>query len=430
MKKAATQLCIILKAILFIGFSIQIIFGLLWMCLNFIEIQEFAPVNTGIYPLLAHGLAQLPQVIYLLQLAAAFGASWHTLTTFRPANPLWRTWGTLTLWTFPMAMQCHLALLPNSFVSSLTLLEFSLCGQTLKNCQDPSLGTLAKAACCWLGLALLQPEYAWLGVLPIAVTVLVLLKTLRKQLRQLAYCCLLLAAFGGMVGGLNSLIPTEENGYQRTFWFSMVSRTAWPTLWVDSDQWSEELLSVAGDVIWETSFNPDNMERILQPTIEDVVGKERAQSYYRELSEMAWRLHKTVILKQIVWDMIIYMAPEGLLQWQLTGHGYDSASGRNYEIMLMRHPSLTKYYVTYSCWWFGIFMGTAALLVLLRLVAGEKLCNRRTVFFGGMAVVWMLVTAMYYTLRGAGIADYKFTVTATELWICFALFSMRERAVE
>ena len=41
MKKAAGHISVILKGILCIGFSIQIVFGIVWMCFNFAHLQAF-----------------------------------------------------------------------------------------------------------------------------------------------------------------------------------------------------------------------------------------------------------------------------------------------------------------------------------------------------------------------------------------------------
>ena len=39
----------IIRGIIFIGFSVQILLGLAWMACNFSSVQDFAEVSTGIY---------------------------------------------------------------------------------------------------------------------------------------------------------------------------------------------------------------------------------------------------------------------------------------------------------------------------------------------------------------------------------------------
>ena len=420
MKKAAGQLCIILRAVLFIGFSIRIVLGLVWIVFHFMEVQEFAQIRSGIYPLFVQAFRSVPQVLYVLQLGVAFGAGWQLFKTLGISGRLWRIWGSAVLFTFPMAMQCHLALLPYSFVSSLALLELSFCMQAITENPSLDLAKLIQAGCCMLGLALLLPEYVWLGIIPLVLTVLLRLRKLWSQSKRLFYTCLLVAAFCGMAGGIGSLVY-EGDSASRSFWASIASRTAWPTFWVDSSRWSEGLYNAVGESAWDIAIRPGNMEEILQPLLESKVGIEQSDKYYRELAAIAWVMHRNLILRQVAWDILIYSAPEAVLQAQLTGVGYDSLSGTNYEIMIMRHPAMTKCYVSYSCWWFGVSLVIAVLLAPMRLMAEGRFCCRRYLAFAVVAALWSAVIVLYYTMQGAGIADYKCTLAVGQLWYLLAL---------
>ena len=418
MKKAAEN-------ILFIGFSIQIVFGLIWMCFNFAQVQEFGPVQRGLYSLLLKLLSRVPQVLYLLQLLLAYAAGNILLKPICPSGLFKRTWYVLALLTFPMAMQCHLALLPYSFVSSLGLLELSYCREAMNAEKGVALPCLAKGAACWLVLAWLLPEYGWLGGVPLVLTVLIRLPEFRGSLRQLAYSIILIAAFGGILMGIDSFTRTEDE-YRRSFWFSMASRMAWPTIWNDSKAWNEELRSVTDPVRWEVSSRPHNMERLLQPAIEDTFGEVQAQDYYRDIAEAAWNWHKSMIIRQMGWDALTYAVPEAVLQRQLAGEGYDSYSGRNYEIMRMKNPRLTKHYVNYSCWWFFVATAAALLLVVVRRIAREKVCFRKMGAFWAVGILFAGTVVAFYTLRGAGIADYKCTLAVSQLWMVWTFVCMKE----
>ena len=424
MKKAAMHLCALLRNLLFIGFSIQIALGLLWLCFNFMEVQAFGPAEGFLYPILVRMLGRVPQVLYLLQLFAAGAAGYYLLKPVVSSGLFWRIWSVLAFLTFPMALQCHLALLPYSFISSLILLEICFCRNLFRQRQGRPVRELAWAGACWVALSLFKPEYVWLGAIPLGLTVLASVPALSRSRRQLAFCLLLLAAFGGIATGLRSLTAERVKEEQRPFWFAMASRTAWPSLWEDQSQWSEELHALLDNVVWDTAVSPDNMERILKPAIEDEVGVEQAQEYYRELSEIGWRRHKSQILKQMAWDVLTYGTPEAVLQLQLSGRAYDSCSGRNYEIMFMHHPLLTKYYVDYSCWWFFVAVGSAALTAVAGCTAGARRVSLPKAVFLAVNVAAMGGIVLYYTLQGAGIADYKLTVAAAQLWILFALWGM------
>lgn len=431
MKKAAEGLCILLKGILFIGFSIQIVLGLAWMCVNFIEVQEFGQPQGFLYPLLLGVLGKVPQILYLLQLGLAGFAAYLLLKPVFPTGRLWRVWFVLAFMSLPMAMQCHLALLPYSFVSSLLILEFICCREAMTKEGGFGLQAIAGAGVCWIGLTLLLSEYGWLGLLPLAFALLVRLPRLCRSLRRLAYSVLLLAALGGIVTGMVSLTKRAED-YERTFWFSMASRMTWPTIWEDSSGWSQELLELVPEgVRWKTTYIPSNMERILQPTLETAVGREKAQEYYREMAEKSFRLHKTWIVRRIGWDVLIYATPQAVLQEQLKGTGYDSYSGRNYEIMAMKHPVLTKHYVDYSCWWFSAALGGAVLFLAALKAAGRKLIKKGDVLLLAAYLVPAGGILLYYAMRGSGTADYKCTLALSTMWTVPALFCMaKNKAVD
>lgn len=274
-----------------------------------------------------------------------------------------------------------------------------------------------------LGLAFLLPEYGWLGAIPLVLTVLLKLGILWKQVRRLLYSCLLVAVFCGMAGGIGSLVSKEDDS-SRSFWLSMASRTAWPTLWNDSHNWSQELHDLVGNAAcWEMSIRPGDMKGILQPLLESKVGAGQAEKYYREMAAVSWERHSGQILKQMTWDVLIYGAPEAVLQLQLEGRSYDSASGRNYEIMMMRRPVLTKFYVSYSCWWFCVSLGIAVLLLIIRFATGDKTCPREYLSVGIMAMLWMTAIMLYYIMQGAGIADYKDTLAISQLWCILAVMT-------
>lgn len=425
MRQAVGYLRTLLKEILFIGFSIQIVFGLVWMCFHFMQIQDFGEPEGFLYPYLLQLFNSVPQVLFLLQLALACFAANLMLKPVCRSGAFWRSWYVLALLTLPMAMQCHVALLPYSFVSSLLFLEVSFCGQAMRGSEGPNVTELAKGAACWLALALLLPEYGWLGGIPLVLVVLFRLPRLRNKLRRFVYCVLVIAAFGGMIAGVNGLTRTEE-GYQGSFWFSLASRTTWPTIWNDAYGWPAELRAITESVLGETTYSPGNMERLLQPAIEDAVGVEQAQAYYRLMARQAWQLRKSMIIRQAGWDALVYVLPQVMLPLQLEGEGYDSFSGRNYEIMRRDAPLLTKYYVDYSCWWFVTALAATVLLAATGLIAGERLFPRGTFVFLTVCVLSAGAITIYYVMRGAGISDYKCTLAVSAVWTVWALFHMRE----
>lgn len=426
MKKAAGKIGILLKGMLFIGFSVQIVLGFVWMCANFIEVQQFDSPQGFLYPLLLGTLGRVPQILYLLQLGLAGFAGYALLKPILPERRFWHIWYVLAFMSFPMSIQCHLALLPHSFVSSLTLLEFSCCREAMDGESGFGLKALAGAGICWIGLALLLSEYGWLGLIPLAVTLLFRLPGFFRDLKKLAYGVLLLAAFCGITAGVMGLTRIEK-GHEKTFWFSMASRMTWPTIWQDSAGWPRELLEVLPrETVWQISIAPDHMERILKPELEKAVGREKAQEFYRQMAESSFQTRKSWIVRQMGWDLLIYAVPQAVLQRQLEGVGYDSYSGINYGAMAMKHPTFTKHYVGYGCWWFWAALWITVFFLVVLKAVGRGLFEQGVILRLAVYAVSGGAILVYYVMRGSGIADYKCTLAVSAMWAVPALFCIRK----
>lgn len=425
-KQLTGHLCAVLKGILFIGFSIQIVLGVIWMCFNFTSFQEFGEHKSIVYAAVYALTGRHPWIMYLVQLVLAYLAGNRFLNVLRPSGKGMHIWGTLTLLTFPMAMQCHLAVLPWSFAGSLSLLQWSFAVEMLKKNGNPKKWALGGMAACWVLLAVLLPEYRMLGGIPVLLTFLLGLKRLWKKPKQLL-CYALVTAISGCLAVGGGTIAKKVSGIEdRSVSLALASRMAWPSLWADHYGWPEEMQEALGEKMWETSFCPDNMDRIMKPIMEEAFGKEQADVYYREIAENAWVHRTSVILTQMRWDVLGYGATPIVLRTQLEGGNYDSYSGRNYEIMRNHTPVLTKYYVAYSCWWFKICIAAAFLLTVLYCAEKRRFIWRD--IFGGLfvCVLSACVPVVWYTMRGSGMMDYKMSFAVSSMWLVWALTAMRE----
>lgn len=399
MKRAVGHFYAVIKGVLIIGFLVQILLGLLWMCCNFGQVQDFggrssleagnlsdktaAPDRTALNGIdsaledfaLYRGLFRLlgsqPSLMYLLQLAAAFLAGYFFLKGF--LGRWYLVWCSLALLTFPFAMQCHLAVLPHSLMGSLFLLIPACLGRALRG--DRSLRFLGIAALC--------------GVLAL----------------------LLSGIFDKGHGG--------EPG--RSFAAAAAGRAAWPTLWADYERWPEELQEIVEDVAWEAAFYPEGM-RTLEAVIEERAGRERAEEYYGLLAKTAWEYHAPMIIRQIGWDALGYGVTPLIFRLQMEGEGYDSYSGRNYEAMRGNTPALTGIYVEYGCWWFGCSLALTVILAAVRCVMGGRI-KWKSAAFAGICILMSGVLIGILTMRGAGLMDYKYTIGVNELWLIWAFLT-------
>lgn len=422
MKKAAGSVLQILKGIFFIGFGVQILLGAVWTCCNFTRLQEFS-VSGG---LLYQGLRALAErafvLLYAVQLALAGAVGYAWMGLCHRGSPFLRAWGTLCLLTFPMALQCHLAVSPYSLSGSLFLLELFFAVRAVRE-EDKTLWKVAGECACWTALTFLLPEYFLLGLVPVLLTALLKLPAWRKDLRRLGGVLLLAAAFGGLMTGIRELAGGEENPFSReNAALALFSRTGWPTIWHDAMAcWADdEIPGLSVQAVQDTSNRAEDFWRVLKPLADEAFTADEAVDFFLQKASVGWILRPGQVLKQCVWDGLCYVASPVCLPAQLRGFGGASYSGRNYELMLRRTPRLSGTFMRYGCWWF-----TAALpLTVLSILARRLAAGRSGSLWGAwkariLCALSAAALALLYTMRGAGRMDYKCTVAAVLLWLAW-----------
>lgn len=379
LRKAAAHLCAVINGILFIGFSVQIVLGGVWLCCNFMQAQDFGEPDSYLYRMLAGGLGEIggkPGALYLLQLALAFLAGYFFLRTgVGSVGKAFAAWGSLALTAFPFAMQCHLAVLPCSMMGSLFLLM-------LLSLQRSGGGKI--------------------------------------RLRGLASAVVCLA----LLLMLSGAVDADRRPTGRGFAAAMASRMAWPTLWVDHEAWPEALREIDEETVWKANYYPCNMA-MLEEAIEELAGTEGAEAYYRQIARIGWERHASVVIRQIGWDVLGYAVTPLIFPLRLEGRAYDSCTGRNYEIMRGNAPVLTRYYVEYGCWWFGWGLVLTAVRMFLLAVSGKGILPwKRLAVSVGVCGLASVVLIAVLTMRGAGVMDYKYTIAVNELWLAGEILLM------
>ncbi len=435
MKKAAEAAGLVVKNILFIGYTLQIGLGSIWMGANFLKSQDFPPVDAGLYSFIYY----LPQgayaIVYLLQLGAALYAGYRLIFKLCSGKRIICFWGSLVLMTMPMAMQCHLALLPYSFVCSLELIKLSfVCELAGKDERDDlRVKALAGLLVSFGVQCMLWPKYSLPGaVLPFLVFLWTLPGLFRKRERYfkgllLAVCFLAVTAAGWSVERGREDFRGNSLGWS----WPLVKRVCWPTLWADWGERPEEIGLENGSVIWQSAYYPYYMEQYFKPALEEAVTLEEAKAIMKKMVNYAWKVHYPMVVRQIGWDVLGYGVTPLILPLQLAGEAYDSSSGRNYEIMRNETPALTKYYVRTACIWFGVslvLMAAGAILMVIgkpKSIKGDssgkfslgRFC-RAPWLFPVLAVLFSAGTViLFFTMQGAGTMDYKYTVWINQLWI-------------
>lgn len=432
MKKAARHLSEIGKRILFIGFSIQIILGVIWMCFNFTNSQKFTVSGGVLYQNLILKFETIFPALYLLQLGLALFAGYHFIHQLKWTgfgSRLSEIWGSLVLLTFPMAMQCHLAISPYSIVGSLCLLELTFVLKLVRDKACRTVWEVTKGGLCWLLLSLILPEYIILGGIPLLVGVLFSLRTLLHPVKKLGMVILLLAAFAGLVTGTTNLTDQEHPFRSKDIAYAVFSRTGWSFLMGDAAYWDQEVYQAVNYEVMQAYLRPGAMETELKPKLEEYFTEEDFISFCYERAKVNLSLHSKVIIRQMTWDGLGYSVTPLILPMQLKGKAYDSASGRNYEIMINHTPSLTKDYVAYSCWWFGCMLLIGLVCFITDCIHGvHRLKTRGTLSSIFVCAISLGVVTFFYTVWTVGMMDYKCTIVANQMWLLGTLSLFRKEA--
>lgn len=464
MQKAYQSILAVAGRILFIGFGIQVVLGLCWMVCNFGGLQKFGDsllyeeisktficdeYEGILYPVLlmiTRGIEEFSHIpyrfiLYLLQTGFAFFVSYKMLECVGVTKRFQKMVGGLALLTFPMAMQCHLAVLPDSLVSSCLLLELAFCMRIFLQGEKVSSAEFVKVLSCWTVLSLFRPEYVIIGSIPVIILFLYgLVKTWRSDKRTILRNGVLMVSFFGMILMISDLTRVEGYYDRATPSLSSMLASRCVTFHAEEDygNWPEEVKAhISLEQAQLVDGYVDNGERILAKTLEEAVGAERAQELLGELANIAWQRHRREIVHNTAWDVVGYTFSPLVVQRQFAGKAYDSYSGRNYDIMREKTPMLSAYFVDYSCWWFKAGLVITAVLGVLcfamyLIKRGKKVPEIQPITWSGaiLSMITCLVTMGVligiYSLRGAGMMDYKKSVAVTLLWIMIMLLAQNK----
>lgn len=433
MKKAALYLSEIGKRILFIGFSIQIILGIVWMCFNFTSLQKFTVSGAFLYQHLISKLELVFPILYALQLALAVFAGYymlHGLQLMGSCHPFLEWWGSLAILTFPMAMQCHMAVSPYSLIGSLLLIELTILMKTIRGKESLVARGLVKAGACWLLLGLIMPEYTILGGIPVLLGALFPAKRLIHSVKKLGWILLLLVALSGVVTGTARLTGQEDILSKKNIAYSLFWRTGWTFLRGETIIWDPAILEAVMPEVNEAGLRPSAMDTALRPGLEKYLSEEEFIEFCNQRTKMNLLRHGSVILREVIWDGSGYTLTPMIVPMQLKGKGYDSCTGRNYELMRNHTPQLTQTYVRYGCWWFCCMLVIAVICLLGNHIRGIaftcEIKNRRSGLM--LCLLSFGAIVLFYTLRTAGMMDYKCTIAVNQMWVVGALSLLRKEA--
>ena len=266
----------------------------------------------------------------------------------------------------------------------------------------------------WFAIApLFVPACFLPGLLTLLLALAVLAWKHRKNIGLLARMAVVTAACIGLTAGVFSLNETALLPDRETVCFHLAGRLCWPKLFADHSVWPVDLQEIYRDSVLEISCYADEMEQSFRPIMLAHFDKETATEQYRVLMRIAWNRHKTLLLKQMAGDFATYLAAPVFLPLQLKGRLSVSYAGRNYEQMLEHTPVLSARYVNFGC----VFFPVAGLAAVLTAVGGSRKISKQNAASGMITLISSVFLCLVFTLRGAGVADYKGTIAVSLLWM-------------
>ena len=432
----------VLKRFLMLLMAVQILLGIMWILCNFLTTQQYTEteryVNAAkggaideymgvLYPILIRVAQILTQpfggryeiLLYLLQLGTAFigcsgfvALSSRTVAGSREAFGL----GGLFLMTIPLNVQWHLAVLPNSLVTSLFCLLLGTVIRAYRNPRYRNGKMICQISVLWGLMILLMPDYLWLGAVPVLFGAALVIKQV-CTVRKVAGTVISLMLSAVLTLGINHLVQEPGSGgrIQKSLGASMVSRLVWPNFGTNYFFWPEEIKSIMTEEEGrEISQYADNVQLVFGPMVENAYGREVADELYWNMALRCLKDRTKETLQAIGEDLKAYLCPPWVVKEQLDGAGL-SYSGFHYGKMRSKVPELTKWYVTYGLYVFRVGIVIALAYGVCKLVFKKK---GRKMRYGPavLSASCMILQAVWYTMSGAGMMDYGNVCIVTMLW--------------
>lgn len=391
MQKIPEHFAAVIRRVIFIGFSVQIVLGILWMC------NAFAGFDSP-----GKGIVCVGQTVLL---SASFC---FLLQSVGPKRAGMRCFLILSVLTFPMVMQCLVMADVRVLTAALLLTEV---GCVLRLLYSPQQGKSwvfsALAAGCWLAAGLIRSEFFWFGMIPMLFYMLLGEKERHAQkILHVQRKVLLTLATAGLIVGIGSFYRSPAD-----FTAIAADRVAWTTLYLDYESLPNEQRERVNywDMV-ESTYEATGVEEILLPSLVESFGEKEARVVLKELVSVAWKDYRGRIVKEIIWDLAGYTVPALVVPMQLQGKAYESYTGINYRQLLRAAPRLGKYYLHYSCWWFLTALALRAVVWLLE----ERHIERKKFSLIGTTVIFCVLC---YAMSGAGKMDYKNTLFVNCVWL-------------
>lgn len=402
---------------------IQIVMGALWVFFQFPHLQEwqstfeYLEISESfvldeyvgfLYPAFLRLFTELAKwtgipfymPLYLLQLAAAivtarlFGVGVLKLQK----EQAW--WFTGYFVSFPLLLQFHLSVRPESLALSGVLLLTWLFSQR----------SVIAAPFTTMLLIWLMPEQAVICTVMWTVYLFRQIKLHRGFYLRLAVFAAALF-IGLFINGLTQT-PGSRGRIQKTFWAAAFQRVVTDYFSRSYAVWDDEVRTTFTiEEAMEQAKRTDNMMYSVGPMLENDWGKQRANELYRQMAVDCLRVRTRDVVYRIRDDLLDSALMPFSLLWQGSG-GRKSQTGWNYAKFRENSPGLSRFYIEYAVLTLTVFLVTG---IIVGFLAKNRI--RRFLFFLPPAVT----QCMLQVLRNGNAVDYGGLLLVAGFW-CTAVF--------
>ncbi len=304
--------------------------------------------------------------VYVIQLAAAVFAALFFVRRVLRLSGIKAFMAIGYLMSFPLLLQFHLAVRPESLAVSGILLLLGVLGNDGKSADGNSAdGSPANKAVCG---AFLTMALVWLmpDLLAICAVVwlLYLFRMLRKagigRKREKPSTCWKVKGFGVSWGAfflalliglsVNALVqtPGSRGRIQKTFWAAAFERVVTDYFSRSYAMWEDEVRTTFTiEEAMELAKRSDNMMYVAGPMLEADWGKERANQLYRQMTLDCFRVRTKDVVYRIGEDLVDSVLTPFSIWWQDDGKR-QSQTGWNYMRFREYTPRVAQKYFLFG----------------------------------------------------------------------------------
>ena len=388
-----------------LAMAVQIVFSFIWMAQNIdnlsafgdtadyvslsetLALDEYRPI---LYPLFLRFIRSIDQehyftivfviqtVISILSLSFAIYAIDTVCTGKRFSIKRAIIWLFCGLWlnAIPMITFMNFSVLTDSLANSFLVLELAIATLILYH-KKPTIADGIGLAVAFIAQSLLRADRFYSGLLILLILFLAAIvrnKEWRKRM-AIGMAALLAVCVGTTLIIRNTTQETGRGGrVQTNLSFVLLDRVVWPNMSANYDLFPEEIKqNISIEEANKFDSHNNQVMYFLAPTLEERVGKEKAEEYYRTMSDIVWKNMSGKVISDIFQDyMTVVITP--LTHYRAT-HGLPTRPtniGWNMHCLSLKTPELTKQYDDISFWILAAGVCLGLILLIASLIQKEK----------------------------------------------------------